>query len=79
MSYDYSKLIGRIKEKCGSQAIFAQKMNISERTVSLKLNNIRDWRQEEIDRACGNDVLDICVSDIPSYFFKQSVQNWTIN
>ena len=38
MAYDYAKLNGRIIEKCGTQAVFAERMGLSERTVSLKLN-----------------------------------------
>ena len=72
MSYEYSKLLGRIKEKCGSQAAFARAMNISERTVVLKLSNRRDWKQSEIDKSCA--VLDIAKSDIPQYFFTPNVQ-----
>lgn len=34
MSFEYSKLLGRIKEKCGTQAEFAKAINISERSVS---------------------------------------------
>lgn len=72
MSYDYSKLLGRIKEKCGSQATFARAMDLSERTVVLKLSNRRDWKQNEIDKSCL--VLDIPKSDIPIYFFTPIVQ-----
>lgn len=48
MSFEYSKLLGRIKEKCGSQAVFASMMKFSERTMSFKLNSKRDWKQSEI-------------------------------
>lgn len=37
MPYDYSKLYGAIAEKCGTRAVFAQKMGLSERSMSLKL------------------------------------------
>ena len=68
MPYDYSKLNGRIIEMCGTQAIFAQKMNLSERSVSLKLNGKVGWKQAEIATAC--DILNITTAEIPSYFFK---------
>lgn len=73
MLCDYSKLEGRIKEKCGKQAIFASKIGLSERSVSLKLNNKRDWKQSEIRKSC--EVLEIKVQEIPSYFFALEVQN----
>lgn len=73
MSFEYSKLLGRIKEKCGTQAEFAKAINISERSVSQKLNGKRSWRQDEIVRAC--EALDIKEESIPSYFFTMNVQN----
>ena len=45
MPYNYSKLLGRIVELCGTQAVFSQKMQLSERSVSLKLNGKRAWKQ----------------------------------
>lgn len=68
MPYDYSKLYGLIAEKCGTQAIFAQKIGLSERSVSLKLNGKIGWKQAEIAKAC--DVLGISAENIPTYFFK---------
>lgn len=73
MPYDYSKLLGRIVEKVGTQRIFADKMGLSERTVSLKLNGKTGWKQEEIADACK--VLEISESQIPSYFFTLKVQD----
>lgn len=73
MSYDYSKLLGRIMEKMGTQAKFANAMNISERTCSLKLNGKIPFKQTEIVQAC--QVLEIADCDIPSYFFNLKVQS----
>ncbi len=70
--YDYSKLLGRIKEKLDSNSVFSSKMGLSERTISLKLNNKIDFRQSEITRACN--ILDIDIKDISSYFFKSKTQ-----
>lgn len=66
--YDYSKLIGRIIEKFGTQAKFAVSMNLSERTVSLKLTNHVGWKQDEIVTA--STLLDISLKEIPWYFFN---------
>ena len=71
-NYDYTKLIGRIVEKCGNQAAFAKRMNLSERSVSLKLNNKVSFKQPEIQTAL--DVLDLKSRDIQTYFFTQKVQ-----
>lgn len=73
MEYDYSKLNGRIVEKCGTQAIFAERMNLSERTVSLKLNNKIPWKQPEMQKAA--DVLDFPNDEIQVYFFTLKVQS----
>ncbi len=73
MNYNYSKLDGRITEKCGNRGNFASKINLSERSVSLKMNNVRGWKQAEIVSACN--VLDIPHEDIPAYFFTEKVQN----
>lgn len=67
MIWDYSKLNGKIVEICGTQAKFAKTMGISEHTVSEKLNSKRDWKQQEIQKICI--ILNINVSDIPTYFF----------
>lgn len=73
MLYDYSKLSGKIKECCGSQASFAGRIGLSERSVSLKFNNLREWKQKEIQKACA--VLGIKEREIPIYFFTPKVQN----
>lgn len=67
MPYNYSKLLGRIVEKVGTQGIFADQMNLSERSVSLKLNGKVGWKQSEIAKAC--DILAISEKDIGDYFF----------
>ena len=72
MPYDYSKLLGRIVEKVGTQSKFADKMGLSERTVSLKLNGRVEWKQGEISSAC--QILDIQDVEIPAYFFALGVQ-----
>lgn len=72
MAYDYSKLLGRIIEKFGTQAKFAEKMELSERSLSLKLNSKVGFRQDEITKACL--LLEIPGTDIPGYFFTLKVQ-----
>ena len=72
MGYDYSKLLGKIKEVCGTQAVFARRMGWSERTTSLKLNCSRDWKKTEIESACH--ILNINIEEIPLYFFAPNVQ-----
>lgn len=71
--YDYRKLNGRIVEICGTQAVFAEKMGLSERTISLKLNNKIAWKQSEIQKAV--EILGIPDDEIQVYFFTKKVQN----
>lgn len=71
MVYDYRKLSGRIKEIYNTQNAFATDMNLSDRTISLKLNNKLQWKQLEIDTA--SELLGIKKKDIPEYFFNKTV------
>ena len=72
MAYDYRKLNGRIVEKYGTQARFAEAMGLSERSVSLKLNCKVGWKQPEITLAC--QLLGIKEREISDYFFTMEVQ-----
>ena len=67
MPYNYKKLLGRIVEVVGTQSSFAERMGLSERTVSLKLNGKVGWKQAEIAKAC--EVLAIEDCEIHAYFF----------
>lgn len=73
MAYDYAKLCGRIVEKCGTQAIFAEKMGVSERTISLKLNNRVPWKQPEMQKAA--QILGFPETEMQDYFFTLKVQS----
>lgn len=70
--YDYRKLRGRIKEKCGTQSTFAKIIGISDVSVSNKLNNNVEWGQVEIENVVT--ALDIPPSDIHVYFFTHEVE-----
>lgn len=69
MRHDYSKLNGRIIEKCGTQRLFAEKMGVSEATISKLLNENAVWKQNDIEKAM--DILEIPFDEIPMYFFKK--------
>lgn len=70
--YDYSKLAGRIIEVFGTRYNFAKAMRWSERTLSLKMNGKREWKQQDISKAVK--LLKLLPEDIPDYFFKQKAQ-----
>ena len=72
MAFNNQKLLGRITEKMGSQAEFARRMELSERTISLKLNGKVPFKQNEIVKA--SNLLEIDNSDIAAYFFTVYVQ-----
>lgn len=70
-AFDYSRLKGRIIEKFGTQGKFALANRLSDRSMSLKLNNGIGLSQEEILKWCN--MLEIDSKEIPAYFFKEKV------
>lgn len=71
MTYDYRKLMGRIVEKFVKQYAFAEAMDWSERTCSLKLSGKIEFKQSEITKACK--LLGIKDSELCTYFFTLKV------
>lgn len=69
--FDYSRLLGKIKEKCNTQEIFAKQMRMSRTSLSKRLNNQMYFSQDEIIRSCK--ILNISDADIPLYFFTVKV------
>lgn len=70
--FDYSKLRGRIVEKFGSCEAFAKQLNITNVTVSKKLNNKSGFSLEDI--ILWTEKLDIHKNEIGVYFFTLKVQ-----
>lgn len=71
MSYDYGKLRGKIKEVCGTQCAFSEKLGIGRVSLSQRLNNQLEFSQDEMIKAC--DILGIDRREIPIYFFTLNV------
>lgn len=65
--YDYSKLRGIIIEKCETQLAFSALVGLSDRSITFKMNNQRDWTQSDIEKAI--EILDISRENIPKYFY----------
>ena len=65
--YDYSKLLGLIRERGLTQDEFAAKIGICPSSLCQKIHNRRDFGQEEIVRSCV--VLGISAADMHKYFF----------
>lgn len=67
MKFNYSKLLGRLRE-CGyTQEALAEAIGISKGTLSAKLNNQYYFAQGEMIAICK--VLNIPHKEIPLYFF----------
>ena len=73
MNFDFSKLRGKIREKYGTETKFAEAMDVSTTTLSLKLNNKVVWTVPEIVKAC--ELLDIPFEFIPIYFFTEVIKS----
>ncbi|CEO20644.1 DUF739 family protein [Paraclostridium sordellii] len=72
MAFDYRKLKGKIVEEYGTQGCFAKALGVSERTLSLKLNNKVFFTQNEMKKC--SELLNIDLDKILIYFFKEKVQ-----
>ncbi|ASJ93607.1 MULTISPECIES: DUF739 family protein [Staphylococcus] len=72
MKFDYSALNGKIISEYGSQYAFARSIGLSERSLSLKLNNKVSWKDKEMAKAI--DLLGLKEDSIPIYFFNRKVQ-----
>lgn len=67
--YNYSKLLGKIKE-CGfTQESLAKAIGINKGTLNLKLNNNAVFTISEVDNICR--LLDISKNEIGDYFFAE--------
>ncbi len=72
MQFDYSKLLGRIKE-CGyTQESLAKRIGIAESSMCLKLNNKADFKKIEVFLIC--EALEIETQEIGAYFFALKVR-----
>lgn len=67
MSYKYDKLLGRIKEMCGTQENLAKRMGMNPVTMCVKLKNRSCFKQNEIAEMCA--ILSIPTCEIGVYFF----------
>ena len=67
--YNYSLLLGRMKERGFTQDKMAKEVGISACSMNLSLNNKRNFRQDEILRISA--LLGITGKDMESYFFAR--------
>lgn len=71
--FNYSKLRGRIVEKYNTQGKFAEAVGLTDRSVSLKLNNGIGFSQDEIINWC--ELLNLKSCEIPAYFLTRKFKN----
>ena len=72
MRFNYSKLLGRMKE-CGyTQERLAQTIGISVSTMSQKLNNKANFYHPEMLKIC--EALNIMGEDVYAIFFTLEVE-----
>lgn len=70
-NYNYDMLRGAIKANFRKQSDFAAALGISERSLSLKLNNKVLFTQYEIDEAIK--LLKLNPNKLKTYFFTEEV------
>lgn len=69
MKFDYSKLLGRMRELGFTQEKLAKAIGINESTLNSKLNNKNHFNTREIDAICA--VLNISNNEIGTYFYSR--------
>ena len=75
-NYDYSKLLGKIREKGYTQMLLAKQIGVSEATLNFSLCNKRFFKQDEIVNICH--ALQIDISDVDVYFFShKTIENYS--
>lgn len=72
MSWDYSKLRGRIKEKFNTLDSFAEALGMSRTSLSQRLNNQLEFSQNEIAKAMV--LLDEDEVNMVDFFYTPKVQ-----
>lgn len=77
MAFDYSKLLGLMREKSITQSEAAKHLGISENALSHKVTNKYPFKQTEIMSLC--DLLEIQPSRLSEYFFTPKVEKTATN
>lgn len=70
-TFDYSKLLGRIRELSLTQEECAKKIGVSAQSFNYKLNNKRSFNQVEIKKLV--ELLELDCTEIKDYFFTEKV------
>lgn len=70
---DAQKLKGRIVEKCGSQRAFAEKIGVTEQTITNKITGKSQFDLNDVVTWCN--ALEIPKADVCDYFFANQLIN----
>ena len=65
--YDYSKLLGRMREKKYTQETLSAAIGMSAQSLNLRLNNKLPFKQDEIITILK--CLDVPIEHVDAYFF----------
>lgn len=71
VSFDHSKLRGRIVEKFGTYSAFFNHLDITSIQASRKLNGKSDFSRKDIVHWC--ELLDIDLKDVGLFFYALKV------
>ena len=74
VEFDFSRLIGRIVERFGSRRAFCVAAGMREAVLSSRVNNMSPFKDYEIYRFCGPELLDIKDDEVVAYFFTEKVR-----
>ena len=72
VTFDFSKLRGKIKEEFQSETNFSEKAKVSKSSLSAKLNNKAYFNPPEIVKFSG--LLNIPDEEVKTYFFTLEVR-----
>ncbi len=67
-TYDYSKLLGRLREMGLTQSDLAGKIGISEATLNQKFKNKTEFKQTEIAKILS--AVNVDMASVDAYFFN---------
>ena len=76
MHYNYQRLRGLIREHCGTQQKFANKIGISTMTLSQRLNGKLQFTQKEMEDTMA--IFELSNENIPLIFFESSIRKTVI-